>query len=163
MKELDLNYSVLIFDDDLEHIARAWPGLRTLKLKGVRVSAECLQSIAKRLRQLEVLEIAFTRCNDLVVDHICQNMAATLRRLNVAGCESVTDQCVCTVAMMLTNLQSLDVSKCHQLSSDGFISLVRLNKTLRYLDVSKTAISGATLTQLRSSLPACNIVHEDRV
>ena len=187
LKELDLSRSVFIQEDDLGHIARTWPGLSTLKLNYCSFATdEGLQSIAEGLHQLEVLEMAKIKCNDVVIEQICQNTAATLRRLNVARCWSVTDQCVGRIATTLINLQSLDVSNCHQLSRYGLLSLVQLNRTLRYLNVSETTITifaqlnltkillnrrlrylnlptidiDDKLPQLTSSLPACNIVCE---
>jgi len=158
LRELDLSRST---DADVGHIARAWPELRVLKLNHYcHITAEDLQSIAEGLRQLEVLEICGTPCNDVAVHHICRNLAATLRRLRVAGCPQFTDGCAGTVAVTLTNLQSLDVSKCSRLSNDGLLAFAQLNKTLRYLDVSSTAISRDTLAQLTSLLPACNVVYE---
>jgi len=145
-------------DADLDLIARAWPQLTVLKLNDCyRMSTKGVQSIAERLHQLEVLEISGTACNDVAVHHICRNLAATLRRLKVAECRYFADGCAGTVATMLTSLQSLDVRRC-RLSNDGLLSFAQLN--LQYLDVSATAISSDTLAQLKTSLPACNIVYD---
>jgi len=161
LRDLDLSRSSKTTDADLGHIARAWSELRVLKLNYCyRVKADGLRIVALLLHRLEVLEIAGTRCDDVAVHHICRELAATLRLLNVSECLSFTDICASTVAATLTNLQSLDVSKCPRLSNDGVRVFAKLSTNLRCLNISSTAAGDDTVELLRRSLPVCNIVVE---
>ena len=161
LKELDLSRSSKTMDADLGHIAQAWSELRVLKLNHCyRVTADGLRIVALLLHRLEVLEIAGTRCDDVAVHHICRDLPATLRRLNVSECLSFTDGCAGTVAATLNNLQSLDVSRCPQLSNGGVLGFAKLTTNLRHLNISLTPASSDTVEQLRRLLPACNIVFE---
>lgn len=160
LRELDLSRSSKTCDANVSHIVRAWPGLNVLKLSHCyRLTVDGLSAVAT-LRQLEVLELDDTACNGATVHQICRSLSTTLHRLSVAECRSFTDGCAATVSSMLTSLQSLDVSGCRQLTGEGLLSFTQLEPCLQHLDVSSTAINTATLTQLSTSMPACDIVHE---
>lgn len=160
LKELDLSGTTLLSSDDIDDVPLLWSRLVSLKLNHCSfVTDERLQLIAARLHRLDVLEFAGTRCTNVAFDHICRNLSASLRRLSVAGCQSLTDRCIGMIFTKLTNLRSLDVSKCPQMGC-FFVSVAQLSRTLRYLNVSDTLISVYKLERLKSSLPACKIVYE---
>ena len=159
LKELDLSNSTKTSNADLA-VIRGWPDLTTLKLnRCYRITSERLQAITERLHCLEVLGIAGTKCDGVAIQHICRNVAATLRHLDVGKCPHFTDSCAVTVFRLLTNLRSLNVSYCSKLTDVGLRSFTGMNNNLRRLYVSSTAISSDTLSQLKTSLPNCKIVH----
>jgi len=175
LRELDLDLSELdITLDDVAvgHIARAWPQLKILKLNDRYPCMSCLReeglrAIAVGLRQLEVLEIATKDvdvCNDVAIQAICANLAATLRRLNVSDCPGFCEQCAVMVATMLTNLQSLELRDTY-LRNAGVLHFAQ-RTSLRYLNVAPTgdwlwvnAFDDDVIGQLKRALSACTIIH----
>lgn len=158
LSTLDLSFCGKTTDLTLECIAKARTGLSSLRLNGCYlVTCEGLKSVAVNLKQLTVLEVSETKCDDLAVHHICRGLSK-LRELNLSKCMRVSDGSLAIISSTLHELKSLKLRGCTQLSEQGFLSLMNCSNALCKLDAADTRMNAQTVRRLDLSLPNCVII-----
>jgi hypothetical protein len=109
--------------------------LRTLSLRGCRVSDAALYAIARNCREIEKLDLY--RCNhvnDTAMSALLRNLRS-LRSLNLSLCARLTDVTIVTLVNCCTNLVSLNLSHNSHYSDRAMATLAVLPE-LQDLDLA---------------------------
>ncbi|XP_005091874.1 F-box/LRR-repeat protein 12 [Aplysia californica] len=127
MHTLNLTSTIRLDRFDLEDIA-LMSGLKKLSLCGCyRVRGSDIEVVAKKLVNLESLNLSSTNIDDLGIHHITHNLV-NLRELFLDSCEVISDASLASIGVCLTKLYMLDISHADKVTMEGLKALFRLDK-----------------------------------
>lgn len=125
LTHLDLTESRKLTDSDLSNICRNQLELVILKLNGCyRLSGQGMK-VMTNLKELVTLEMSHTRCDDLLMHHLCV-ATRKLQRLDLSFCAQINDECLENIAT-LPYLKFLVLIGCKAVSDDSIGKLLTIN------------------------------------
>jgi len=160
LREIDLERNYSVGNADIEHLAKRYPHLQTIKFSNglALTGGAAFVSLATWCPNLECVDLSFcTDFNDEGLDALGAT-CSKLRVLSLAHCIHLTDVGFGAIAAHCPNLESLDLSYCVRLTDVGILSIVKHCPKLTQLDLTGCHITDTQIRVIEEGLVSCRVV-----